>query len=97
LMGNIVITPLLYSMLESNTRQYQSAEDILLFMGKNIGDFLIEKINDKNYLIRALAIELLGKLKCRKAIEPIKKALNENISAVIRKASLEALEKLGSE
>lgn len=95
LIGIASITPLMNSILEGNTRQMQSSEDIILSMGEEVEDLLIEKMEDKNNLIKALAIELLGKLKCEKALEKIINILNKETGIIVKQSCLKALGDIG--
>ena len=92
-----VITPLLYSMLESNPRLYQSGEELIFWTKKEAEDLLIKKIKEKNQLISSLAITLLGKLKSEKAQSPVMEAMRNQKSMLIKKAALEALGEMGRE
>lgn len=91
---NVILEPLLYSMLESNPRLFQSSEEIIFSMKGEIEDLLIKNINHKNKLIGALTIELLGKLKYKKNVEIIKNISETEKSLVLKKAADDFLKKL---
>jgi len=90
-----IMNPLLSSMLDSNPRLFQSGEELIFSIKNDAEQLLLEKLEDKNLLISSLAIEMLGKLKCRKALEPVRKLLKKKDSILIKQASIEALGLIG--
>lgn len=96
LIGIRAVSPLLNSILEGNTRQMQSAEDIIVSMGEEVIDLLMERTEDKNNLIKALSVELLGKLKCEKALKKIVYLLKNDRSVIVKQACLKSLGEIGN-
>jgi hypothetical protein len=95
LIGITSVNPLLNSILKGHIRQMQSAEDIIMSMGEEVTGLLMEKTEDKNNLMKALAVEFLGKLKYEKALEKIVYLLKNDRSVIVKQACIKALGEIG--
>jgi len=95
LIGIRAVPYLLNSILEGHTRQMQSAEDIIVSLGEEVIDLLMEKTEEKNNLIKALSVELLGKLKCEKALKKIVYLLKHDSSVIVKQACIRSLGDIG--
>ncbi len=95
LIGIRTVPFLLNSILKGHIRQMQSAEDIILSMGEEVTGLLMEKTEEKNNLIKALSVELLGKLKCEKALKKIVYLLRHDSSVIVKQACIRSLGDIG--
>ncbi len=95
LIGIRTVPFLLNSILEGHTRQMQCAENIIMSMGEEVIDLLMEKTEDKNNLIKALSVELLGKLKCEKALKKIVYLLKHDRAVIVKQSCIRALGDIG--
>jgi len=95
LIGIRTVPFLLNSILEGHTRQSQCAEDIIISMGEKVTGLLMERTEDKNNLIKALSVELLGKLKCEKALKKIVYLLKHDRSVIVKQSCIRALGDIG--
>lgn len=88
------VNPLIAALQDENRIVSWRASKALVEIGKVAVEPLIKMLNHKNDYLRMLAIDSLGKIEDKRAIEPLKKLINNNNSVELRQLALKALERI---